>query len=193
MNMRKTSLISRTRRIVAFDALTTLTGCSTNCTVPSFRIGPPPGGGGGGALTCAQNASQGIAVPLGSAATFAVLAAATVTNVGATVVSGDLGVSPGAAVTGFPPGIVINGTIHAADPVAAQAQLDVTKAFNNAAGRANPTAIRADIGGMTLAPGLYKAPVSLMITGNLTLDGKNDPNAVFIFQVSTTLTTSVNS
>jgi hypothetical protein len=83
--------------------------------------------------------------------------------------------------------------IHAGDAVAAQAQLDLTTAYNNAAGRVNPTALPADIGGMTLAPGLYKAPVSLAITGNVTLDGRNDPNAVFIFQMASTLTTSVNS
>lgn len=193
MNMRKTSLQSYTRRIAALVALTTLTGCSTNCTVPSFRGAPPPGAGGAGGLTCAQNASQGIAVPLGSAATFAVLASSTVTNTGLTVVTGDLGVSPGSAVTGFPPGIVTGGSIHAGDTTAAQAQLDLTKAFNNAAGRVNPKAVPADIGGMTLSPGLYKAPVSLMITGNVTLDGKNDPNAVFIFQIPSTLITSVNS
>ncbi len=188
--MRKTSLNLHARRIVAFVALTTLTGCSTNCAVPSFRSGPPRGGG---ALSCTQNATKGIAVPLGTASTFAVLAGSTVTNVGPTIVSGDLGVSPGAAVTGFPPGIVINGSIHAADPTAAQAQLDVTKAFNNAAGRVNAKSIPADIGGTTITPGVYKAPVSLMITGNVTLDGQNNPNAVFIFQVSSTLTTAVNS
>src|SRR2546430_984582 len=73
-------------------------------------------------------------VTLGAATTFAVLAGSTVTNTGATTVNGDLGLSPGTAVTGFPPGTV-NGTIHAGDPAAAQAQLALTTAYNDAAGR----------------------------------------------------------
>jgi len=134
-------------------------------------------------------------VPLGTDATFAVLAGSTVTNAGLTIVTGDLGVSPGTAVTGFGPGAgtVVGGTIHAGDPTAAQAQLDLTTAYNNAAGRVNPMAVPADIGGSVIAPGVYKAPVSLAITGNVTLDGQNNPNSVFIFQMASTLTTSTNS
>jgi hypothetical protein len=145
--------------------------------------------------SCAQNAIVGAAVPLGSDATFAVLAASTVTNAGPTLITGDLGVSPGSAVTGFGPGAgtVTGGSIHAGDPTAAQAQADLTIAFNNAAGRANPGAVPADIGGLVIAPGVWKAPVSLAITGNVTLDGQNDPNSVFIFQMASTLTTSVGS
>jgi len=122
-----------------------------------------------------------------------VLASSTVTNSGPTIVTGDLGVSPGSAVTGFPPGTVTGGAIHAADPTAANAQLALTTAYNNAAGRAGAAAVPADIGGMVLGPGLYKAPVSLAITGNVTLDGQNNPNSVFIFQMASTLVTSVNS
>ncbi|HEY5096271.1 MAG TPA: ice-binding family protein [Candidatus Eremiobacteraceae bacterium] len=132
-------------------------------------------------------------VPLGSDSRFAVLAGSTVTNSGPTIVTSNLGLSPGSAVTGFPPGIVKDGKIHAGDIHAAQAQLDLTTAYNNAAGRKNPTKVPADIGGMVIGPGLYKAPVSLAITGNLTLDGQNKKNGVFIFQVPSTLTTSVNS
>jgi len=69
----------------------------------------------------------------------------------------------------------------------------LTTAFNNAAGRTNPKAVPADIGGMVLGPGVYKAPVSLAITGNVTPDGQNNPNSVFIFQMASTLTTAVNS
>lgn len=191
--MLKTSLLFHARLLGALVAIAYLAGCSgsnCNCAVPSFHGTPPPGT----VLTCAQNAVTGISVPLGSAATFAVLGGSTVTNtVTPTIVSGDLGVSPGSAVTGFPPGTVVMGSIHAADPVAAQAQLDLTTAYNNAAGRVNPIAIPADIGGKTLTPGLYKAPVSLAITGNLTLDGQGNPNSVFIFQMASTLATSVNS
>jgi len=152
---------------------------------------PPPNV----ALTCAQNAVSGQGVPLGSDATYAVLAASMVTNAGATTITGNLGVSPGTTVVGFGPGsgTVAGGAIHAGDPSAAQAQLDLTTAYNNAAGRVNPNAVPADIGGTVVAPGLYKAPVSLAITGNVTLDGQNNPNSVFVFQVPSTLTTSVNS
>jgi hypothetical protein len=132
-------------------------------------------------------------VPLRSAARFAVLAGSTVTNSGPTVVTGNLGVSPGSDVTGFGPGRVVDGSIHAADGAAARAEGDLTTAFNNAAGRTNPHLLPADIGGMTLRPGLYKAPVSLTITGNVTLDGRNDRDSVFIFQVPSKLTAEVNS
>jgi hypothetical protein len=132
-------------------------------------------------------------VPLGSDARFAVLAGSTVTNSGQTIVTGDLGVSPGSEVAGFPPGKVIDGSIHAGDAVAARAQHDLTIAYNDAAGRTNPALLPSDIGGMTLPPGLYKAPVSLAITGNVTLDGRNDPDSVFIIQVPSKLTASVNS
>jgi hypothetical protein len=156
---------------------------------------PPPTASPLVALTCAQNAITGTGVPLGSDATFAVLAASTVTNAGPTLVTGNLGVSPGTAVTGFGAGngVVVGGAIHAGDPTAAQAQLDLTVAYNNAAGRVNPAAVPADIGGMVIAPGTYKAPVSLAITGNVTLDGQLNPNSTFIFQMASTLTTSVNS
>jgi hypothetical protein len=100
---------------------------------------PPPPAPPAVPLTCAQNAITGQGVPLGTDATFAVLAGSTVTNAGPTIVTGDLGVSPGTAVTGFTgiapggPGTVVGGTIHAGDPAAATAQLDLTTAYNNAA------------------------------------------------------------
>lgn len=132
-------------------------------------------------------------VPLRSAAKFAILAGSTVTNGGPTVVTGNLGLSPGSAVAGFPPGKVVDGSIHAADGLAAQAKHDLTTAYNDAAGRRNPRLLPSDIGGMTLSPGLYRAPVSLMVTGNVTLDGKGDADSVFIIQVPTKLTMTVNS
>src|SRR6185369_13338343 len=85
-------------------------------------------------FTTAGTAAGQAPVVLGSAATFVVLGGSTVTNTGLSIINGDLGLSPGTAVTGFPPGIV-NGAIHAADPAAAQAQLDLTAAYNDAAGR----------------------------------------------------------
>ncbi len=143
--------------------------------------------------TAAPAAGQAL-VALGSAATFAVLAGTTVTNTGATTVNGDLGLSPGrdTAVTGFPPGIV-NGTIHANDPAAIQAQLDLKTAYNDAAGRTvGAITVAGDLGGQTLTPGLYISTSSLAISsGDLTLDAQGDPNAVFIFQIASTLTTTV--
>ena len=135
-------------------------------------------------------------MPLGTDDTFAVLASSTVTNSGPTIVTGNLGVSPGTAVTGFGSGqgTVTGGSIYTGvGSPAGQAQLDLTTAYNNAAGRANFQGIPADIGGMTIAPGVWRAPVSLAITGNVTLDGQNNPNSVFIFQAASTLTTSVDS
>ena len=130
--------------------------------------------------------------PLGSANAFAVLAGSTVTNTGPSILNGDLGVSPGTAVTGFPPGTV-NGTIHAADSAAAQAKLDLTTAYNDAAGRStSPISVSGNLGGQTLPPGLYKSTSSLAISsGDLTLDAQGDANAVFIFQMASTLTTTV--
>jgi hypothetical protein len=131
---------------------------------------------------------------LGAASSFAVLGGQTVTNTGPTIVNGDLGVSPGSAVTGFPPGIVVGGTIHAGDAVAGQAQSDTTIAYNNLAGQPCDTDLTGqDLGGMTLTPGVYCFSTSAQLTGTLTLDAEGDPNAVFIFQIGSTLTTASNS
>ncbi|HET6202910.1 MAG TPA: ice-binding family protein [Planctomycetota bacterium] len=130
---------------------------------------------------------------LGSAQNFAVLAASTVTNTGATIITGGLGVSPGTTVTGFPPGI-LNGTLHAGDPVALQAQADLTLAYNNLAGMACGTTLTGqDLGGLTLAPGVYCFATTAQISGALTLDAQGNPNAVFVFQIGSTLTTAINS
>jgi type VI secretion system secreted protein VgrG len=129
-------------------------------------------------------------VGLGTAASFAVLGGQTVTNTNPSVISGDVGVSPGSAITGFPPGIVINGVFHATDPVAGQAQSDLTTAYNDAAGRATTAALPPDAGGLTLVSGVYTASSTLGLTGTLTLDAQGDPNAVFIFQVGSGLTTA---
>jgi Ice-binding-like len=128
-------------------------------------------------------------VGLGTADSFGVLAGQTVTNTGPTTINGDLGVMPGTAVPGFPPGMV-NGTIHAADAVALQAQSDLTTAYNDAAGRTPPALLSADLGGLTLTAGVYKAPGALGLTGALTLDAQGDPNSVFVFQAASTLITA---
>ena len=131
-------------------------------------------------------------VNLGSAANFVILAGSTVTNTGLSLVTGDLGLSPGSAVTGFPPGVV-NGTQHISDSIAQQAKLDLTTAFNDAAGRSLNVVIvsTGELGGLTLPPGLYRSGISsFAITSvDLTLDAQGDTNAVFIFQMpSSTLT-----
>jgi len=123
-----------------------------------------------------------------------VLGGSTVTNTGTSVITGDLGVSPGSAVTGFPPGIVSGGTIHAADAVALQAQNDVTTAYNNLAAQTCTTDLTGqDLGGKTLTPGVYCFSSSAQLTGTLTLNALGNANAVFIFKMGSTLTTASNS
>ncbi|MFN2389860.1 MAG: ice-binding family protein, partial [Actinomycetota bacterium] len=144
-------------------------------------------------LLMVEAVAQPAPVDLGTAGSFAVLAGTTVTNTGTTSVDGDLGVSPGTAVTGFPPGQV-NGTIHRGDAVAAQAQSDLTVAYNSAAGRACDFVLTgSDLGGMTLTPGVYCFASSAQLTGTVTLDAQGDPSAVFIFQIGSTLTTASGS
>jgi LPXTG-motif cell wall-anchored protein len=143
-------------------------------------------------LGASSAAAQQAAVGLGTSASFAVLGGTTVTNTGPSVISGDVGVSPGTAVVGFPPGVVNNGTVHAADAVAAQAQADVTTAYNDAAGRSTTVTVAADLAGQTLVAGVYTG-ATLGLTGTVTLDAQGDPNAVFIFQAASTLTTASSS
>jgi hypothetical protein len=131
-------------------------------------------------------------VGLGKAASFAVLAGSTVTNTGPSVIRGSLGVSPGSAVTGFPPGVVTNGTINKANTAAAQAKAALTTAYNDAAGRSTTGTVSADLGGQTLVPGVYTGG-ALSLTGTLTLNAQGNPNAVFVFQASSTLITHSGS
>jgi hypothetical protein len=149
-----------------------------------------------GLLTASAPSASAAEAPvgLGTATSFAVLAGTTVTNTGTTDVSGDVGVSPGTAVTGFPPGNVTDGTIHSADAVALQAQQDLTTAYNDAAGR-GPAVDKTgqDLGGQTLVAGVYGASTSLALTGTVTLDAQGDPGAVFVFQAGSTLLTASNS
>lgn len=131
------------------------------------------------------------AVALRTSGNFAVLAGSSVTNTGPTMVTGDLGVSPGTSVTNFPPG-VLNGSQHAGDSTAATAIADLTTAYNDAAGRTLcAMTVAGNLGGMTLTPGLYASTSSLGITsGDLTLDAQGDADAVFIFKMASTLTTT---
>lgn len=131
-------------------------------------------------------------VPLAGASTFAILAGSAISSTGATTITGDLGLSPGSSVGGFPPGILV-GTQHINDAMANQAKLDLTAAYNDAAGRTatDIVTLSGNLGGMTLTPGLYKSTSSLAISsGDLTFDAKGNANAVFIIQIASTLTTT---
>ena len=142
-------------------------------------------------FTTSATASNQAAPVLGGAGAFVVLAGSTVTSTGATALTGDLGVSPGTAVTGFPPG-TFSGAMHAGDAASAVGMTDLTTAYNDAAGRTlGPVSVAGNLGGLTLPPGLYKSTSSLAISsGDLTLDAQGDANAVFIFQMASTLTTT---
>ena len=145
--------------------------------------------------TSEDTASVSVSAPsLGAASSFAVLGASTVTCTTASDVTGDVGVSPGTAITGFNPDCTIAGTIHAGDAVAIQAHADLAAAYDDlkaAACEHNLTG--QELGGQTLAPGVYCFDTSAALTGNLTLDGGGDGNAIWIFQMGSTITTASNS
>jgi hypothetical protein len=146
-------------------------------------------------FTTSTQACQSV-VNLGTAANFGILGASTVTNTGPTIITGEnLGLSPGTSVTGFPPGIVVApNQQNITDATAAQAQLDAAAAYNYIAGLANPAALPSELSGLTLTPGLYKnASAVTLTTGNLTLDAQGNSNAVFIFQIGSSLITLGNT
>jgi hypothetical protein len=125
-------------------------------------------------------------------ANFVVVAATTITNTGPTVISGgNLGLSPGTALTGFPPGTFVSPAAESIDTTAAaQAELDASTDYIYATGLANGAVLPIDMSGRTFTPGLYTNSVAETLnSGNVTLDAQGNPNAVFIFQIGTTLTT----
>jgi hypothetical protein len=129
---------------------------------------------------------------LRTASAFAVLGGQTVTNTGPTTIFGNLGVSPGLALTGIPVGQPVGGTTHVgADGVAVQAQLDLTTLYDDLAARPCPAAnvlTGQDLAGKTLMPGVYCFATSAALgVGTLTLDANNDPNAFWVFQIGSTL------
>ena len=147
------------------------------------------------ALFCGSSPAQAQTAPaLGSAQSFAVLGASTVTNTGSTTITGDLGLSPGSSVTGFPPGLVVSGTIHAADAAALAAQNSVTTAYNALASQSCTQDLSGqDLGGKTLTAGVYCYSESAQLTGTLTLNAQGNAGAVFIFKIGSTLTTASSS
>lgn len=142
----------------------------------------------------AGTSSAATAVGLGTAGSFGVLGASTVTNTGPTSVEGDLGVHPGLAVTGFDepggPGSV-TGTIYRGGEVAQKAQADALIAYDALAAQAcTKNLTDSDLGGLTLTPGVYCFNSSAQLTGALTLNALGDPAAAFVFQIGSTLTTA---
>ena len=131
-------------------------------------------------------------VPLGTAAAFAVLAGTGITNTGPTVITGDIGTFPTTSETGTS-SLVITGTNHAGDAVTQRAKTDLNNAYLVAAGQGPPAAIPADLAGKRLLSGVYASASSIGLSGQLTLDAAGDPNAVFVFQAGSTLTTATAS
>ena len=133
---------------------------------------------------------------LGSARSFAVLGGQTVTSTGGTNITGNLGVSPGITLTGFPPATVATGAIHLGDAVALQAQLDLITAYNALKAQACTVNLTGqELSGLVLKPGVYcfSTSAAISLVSNLILDAQGNPNAVFIFQIGSTLTTGNNT
>jgi hypothetical protein len=143
-------------------------------------------------LVLVGSAAAATTVPLATADSFAVLAGAGITNTGPTTVSGDIGTFPTTTISGAG-SLTINGTNHAGDAVTQQAKNDLVTAYNNAAGQGPTSPIAADLAGLTLTPGVYNSASSIGLSGALTLNGGGDPNAVFVFQAGSSLTTSSGS
>ena len=133
-------------------------------------------------------------ITLGTAQSFAVLGSSTVTNTGSSTIYGSVGVNPGSAIAGFPPGTVTGGSIYGTGGVSAQAQADALTAYNTIAGLSyDYDYTGVDLGGLTLTPGVYFFSTSAQLTGTLTLDFQGNANANFIFQIGSTLTTASSS
>ena len=132
--------------------------------------------------------------PLGMAGSFAILGGTTVTTTGPSNINGDVGVSPGNAITGFPPGVVTGGALHAGDALAAQAEADLATAYNVLAGEVPTTTFAStSLNGLTLTPGVDHFTAAAQLDGTLTFDAQGDPNAVFVVQIVSALTTQPNS
>ena len=147
----------------------------------------------GFAFAAVPGAAQAAPVNLATAGPFVVLGGSTVTNTGPSVLNGDLGVAPGTSLVGFGLPAVVNGATHANDAVASQAQADLTTAYDVAAGQPVAPAddlTGTDLGNRSLTAGAYRYATSAQLTGQLTLDAQGDPDAQFVFEIGSTLTTA---
>jgi len=170
---------------IAIASVVLISGCKKKSSTPSSSPEGP------NTMTVPTQTTTQSPVMLGACTNLAILAGSGITNTGATVITGDMGLSPGTSIGGFPPGI-LNGTQHINDAIATQAKLDLTAAYNDAAGRTSTdiVTISGNIGGLTLTPGLYKSTSSLAITsGDVTFDAKGNPAAIFIIQIASSFTT----
>jgi len=129
---------------------------------------------------------------LGDASNFAVLGSSTVTNTGTSVITGDLGLSPGVSITGFPPGTLV-GTEHLTDTAASDAQISAQAAYDCLSALTPISTLDADIGGTSVTSGVYNFASSAAITGVLTLNGQNNTDAYFVFIIPSTLVTATSS
>ena len=141
-------------------------------------LGTGTSGGGGGSVP-----------PLGAASTYGILAGTAVTCVTGGTIFADVGVSPGAAITGFGP-CTLTGTRHAGDAAAAAAQVALTSAYNALVAETCGTTIVADLGGTTITPGVYCSASSVGVTGAVTLNGQGNANARFVIKAGSSLTTA---
>jgi outer membrane autotransporter protein len=125
-------------------------------------------------------------------ASFAILGGSAITNTGPSVITGNVGLSPGTAITGFPPGTVVPpSAIFNSDATAIQAQVDLFNFYNDlAAMPATQDLTGQNLGGLTLTPGVYNFSSAAQLTGSLTLNGLGNPNATFVFNIGSTLTTA---
>jgi hypothetical protein len=133
----------------------------------------------------------GTAPTLGAAAGYAVLGGSTITNTGSSVINGNLGLSPGTSVTGFPTPGIVNGTEDITNTAAANAQTALVTAYGALTSQSGGSVpLTGDLGGRTLTPGVYSFSSSAQLTGTVTLDAQGDPSSVFIFLIGSTLTTA---
>jgi len=178
-------------------------GGTINSSTGLFTAGMTPGtfvntiratsGGVSGFATATVTTTPPLGPTLGTAQTYGILAGSTVTCVTGGTINADVGVSPGSTTTGFPP-CTITGATHLADAVAATAQDDLTTAYDALVALPCGTVVTpADLGGRTLPPGVYCAASSLAVTGTVTLDGQGDADALFVFQMGSTLTTGTTA
>jgi hypothetical protein len=177
--------------MVSNRAITSPFGAAIRLRRMTARIAPLAVIAVGAALlfTPVRGDAAQVPVSLGTADGFAVLAGSGITNTGPTTINGDLGTYPTTTITGAGT-LTVTGTNHGGDAVTQGSKTDLVTAYNNAAAEGPTSPIVADLGGQSLTPGVYNSASSIGLTGALTLNGGGDPNAVFVFQAGSTLTTA---